>query len=61
MGRDFVIIDITEECDKGTRLIAIKGQDEDQAENGKVVFEILGDFNGFLSLESENSGEGNLI
>ena len=56
-GDDDVIVDITEESVIGTRLISVLGRDKDQGINGEIVFEILNDDNGLLSLESSHTGE----
>nr|CAB3229294.1 cadherin-23-like [Phallusia mammillata] len=51
---DVTIVDVTEECAIGTRLLSIEGTDVDQGSNGKIEFEIVGHQDLVELLEAES-------
>jgi len=56
-----VVVEITEECEIGTNLVAFSAYDKDQGSNGKVVFQLLNQADHFVEFQDENSGIQTII
>ena len=52
-----LIVDVFEETLINSTILSILGCDQDQGLNGKVVFQIVGEVNGFLALVEEKSSK----
>ena len=55
--RDEVVVDINEEVGVGTEVFLVEAKDQDQGNNGRVVFEIDDYVGGLVVLERETSGK----